>query len=75
MDNVYLSAEEIYAIDNFNEKTFSEYVLSVPPEKREVAAHLYYKNQSLKMLKYLADERDEDIKRLLQKLHDLGESL
>jgi Mg/Co/Ni transporter MgtE len=72
MENAYLSAEEIYAIDELSEASLADYLLSLPGEKKELVSHIFSKNRSLKLLKVVADESGESNIRLVNLLEQHG---
>jgi len=74
MDKTYLTAEEIYAIDNLTEDKLLDFIALFPPAKKELVSHLFSKNRSVQVLEVLASERDEHNKRLIKLLEDNGVS-
>ena len=72
MENAYLTAEEIYAIDNLTENNLADYLSPLPNEKKELVSHIFSKNRSLKMLKIVADESGESNMRLAEMLKQNG---
>ena len=72
MNKAFLTAEEIKEIDNLTDLTLVEYLSKLPKEKKELAAHIFSKNRSLKMLKILADRGDKNNKRLMKLLDENG---
>lgn len=72
MDNVYLTSDEIYAIENLTEDKLLDFVAFFTPAKKELVTHLFSKNRSLRALEILADERDAHNKRLVQMLKTNG---
>jgi len=75
MDTVYLTADEIYAIDNLTDDKILEFVATFPQAKKELVSHLFSKNRSVQVLEVLASERDENNKRLVRILEANGVSL
>lgn len=74
MDKTYLTAEEIYAIDNLTEDKLLDFIAMFTPEKKELVSHLFSKNRSVQVLEVLASESDEHNKRLIKILEDNGVS-
>ena len=72
MSNEYLTADEIYAIDKITEVELPDYLLFLPPEKRQLASHIFSKNRSALLWKAIADEKDEGVKRLHKLLEESG---
>ena len=72
MDTAYLTADEIYAIDNLTDDKILEFVATFPPAKKELVSHLFSKNRSVQVLEVLASERDENNKRLVKLLEANG---
>jgi len=72
MDTAYLTADEIYAIDNLTDDKILEFVATFPPAKKELVSHLFSKNRSVQVLEVLASERDENNKRLVRILEANG---
>ena len=72
MKNTYLTAEEIYAIDELTENNLADYLSTLPQEKKELVSHIFSKNRSLKMLKIVADESGESNMRLAELLKQNG---
>jgi len=72
MDEAYLTANEIYAIDQLTETDFPDYLLSLPPEKQDLVLHIFSKNRAAKAWKVIADEKDEGIERLNRLLERNG---
>jgi len=72
MSDVFLTAEEIYAIDNLTEMDLPDYLLTLPPEKQGLVSHIFSKNRSLMALKVMADEKDEGIRHLTKILEENG---
>ena len=64
MDSAFLTAEEIYSIDNLTETDLPDYLVSLSPEKQALVSHIFSKNRSLKALKVIADEKEEGSKEL-----------
>jgi len=75
MDTEYLTADEIYAIDNLTDDKILEFVATFSPAKKELVSHLFSKNRSVQVLEVLASERDENNKRLVRLLEANGVSL
>jgi len=74
MNETYLTAEEIYAIDNLTEDKLLDFIALFPSEKKELVSHLFSKNRSVQVLEVLANERDEHNKQLIKMLKDNGVS-
>ena len=74
MNEVYLTAEEIYAIDNLTEDKLLDFIALFSPKKKELVSHLFSKNRSVQVLEVLANERDEHNKQLIKLLEDNGVS-
>jgi hypothetical protein len=72
MQEAYLTAKEIYEIDNLKEQDLPTYIAGMSKEKKELVFHLHQKNTSRKMLKLLADSNYENAKRLLKTLKKHG---
>ena len=72
MSNEYLTADEIYAIDKITEVELPDYLLSLPPEKRQLTSHIFSKNRAASLWKAIADEKDEGIKHLSRLLEERG---
>ena len=72
MSEAYLTAEEIYAIDNLTEVDLPNYLLSLTAEKRDLVSHIFSKNRSARAWKVIADEKEEGIKRLSRLLEETG---
>ncbi|MCL1794495.1 MAG: hypothetical protein FWG34_11575 [Oscillospiraceae bacterium] len=72
MSGAYLTAEEIYAIDNLTEDKLLDYLSVLPSEKKELVSHIFSKNRSARAWKAIADEREEGIKGLVKKLEENG---
>ena len=68
----FLTADEIYAIDKITEVDLPDFLLSLAPEKRELASHIFSKNRSVKAWKVIADEQKEGVRRLTEKLKANG---
>ena len=72
MDNAYLTADEIYAIDNLTEDKLLDFMAFFPPAKKELVSHLFSKNRSVQVLEVLATEHGENNKRLIKLLESNG---
>jgi len=72
MDNVYLTANEIYAIDNLTEDNLLDFIALFPPAKKALVSHLFSKNRSVQVLEVLATEHSENNKRLIELLEANG---
>ena len=72
MNESYLTAEEIYAIDDVKEVDLLDYLFSLPEEKRELANHIFSKNRRIGLLKVIADEIEENNDRLRMLLEEAG---
>ena len=72
MHETYLTAQEIYEIDNISEKNLADYLAQLPPAKRELVSHIFSKNRAMKLFKLLADRGEETNSRLLNALHENG---
>ena len=72
MSEAYLTAEEIYAIDNLTEVDLPNYLLSLSTEKRDLVSHIFSKNRSARAWKVIADEKEEGVKRLARLLEENG---
>jgi len=74
MNETYLSAEEIYAIDNLTEDKLLDFIALFSSEKKELVSHLFSKNRSVQVLEVIVNERDEHNKQLIKLLEDNGVS-
>jgi len=74
MSNLFLTADEIFAIDRLDEDSLVDYLSPLTPEKRNLVSHIYSKNRSLRVLKVVADESQESNKRLARILEENGVS-
>ena len=74
MDNIFLTADEIFEIDKLDEDSLVDYLSPLPPEKRNLVSHIYSKNRSIRVLKVVADESQESNKRLVKILEENGVS-
>jgi len=72
MDTVYLTADEIYAIDKLTEDNLIDFIALFPPAKKELVSHLFSKNRSVQVLEVLANEHGENNKRLIKLLEANG---
>jgi len=72
MSEAYLTAEEIYAIDNLTEVDLPNHLMSLSPEKRELVSHIFSKNRSARAWKVIADEKEEGVRRLVRILGEHG---
>jgi len=72
MENAYLTAEEIYAIDNLTENNLADYLSPLPNEKKELVSHIFSKNRSVKAWKVIADEQMDGVRLLTKKLEEHG---
>ena len=72
MNEAYLTADEIYAIDKITEVELPDFLLSLSPEKRPLASHIYSKNRAALAWKVIADEKEEGVKRLHKILETHG---
>ena len=74
MGIIFLTADEIYAIDNLTEESFSEIVLLESPERRELIEYLHNKNLAIKRLRQLAHDKNAENQRLLKELRERDET-
>lgn len=74
MNNIFLTADEIFEIDRLDEDSLVDYLSPLSPEKRNLVSHIYSKNRSLRVLKVVADESQESNKRLARILEENGVS-
>ena len=72
MNGAFLTADEIYAIDKLTEVDLPDFLISLAPEKRELASHIFSKNRSVKAWKVIADEQKEGVRLLSKKLEENG---
>ena len=72
MNGAFLTADEIYAIDKLTEVDLPDFLISLIPEKRELASHIFSKNRSVKAWKVIADEQKEGVRLLSKKLEENG---
>ena len=72
MDSAYLTADEIYAIDNLTEDNLLDFIALFPSEKKELVLHLFSKNRSIQVIEVLATEHGENNKRLIKLLEANG---
>ena len=72
MSTAFLTADEIYAIDTITEVELPDFLLSLSPEKRELASHIFSKNRSVKAWRVIADEQKEGVRLLAEKLKENG---
>ncbi|MCL2500058.1 MAG: hypothetical protein FWE90_06935 [Defluviitaleaceae bacterium] len=75
MGTVFLTADEIYAIDELTEVDLPDHLLSLPVDKRELVSHIFTKNRSVRAWKIIADEQREGVKQLTEKLRKSGTSI
>jgi len=75
MENTFLTSDEIYAIEDLTEDKLLDFVALFTPAKKELVAHIFSKNRSLRALEVLADERDEHNQRLIRLLETNGVSV
>ena len=68
----FLTADEIFAIDNLEEDSLSDFLLNFTPEKRSLIVHIFSKNRANKQLKTIADENMAGIHRLADILKQHG---
>ena len=72
MSGSFLTAEEIYAIDDVSEKDFLAYLSEVPEDKRDLVSHIFSKNREIEILRVISDEVEENSDRLRKMLQDNG---
>jgi hypothetical protein len=72
MDKAYLTADEIYAIDNLTDATLVDFISTLPQEKKELVLHVFAKIRNLNVSKVLLGERDEHIDNLHRILKENG---
>ena len=72
MKEAYLTASEIYEIDNLTQLNFVEYLEEISPEKRDLVLHIFAKNRGLNVLRIILDEAQEGTKRLIRILEEHG---
>ena len=72
MSNEYLTADEIYTIDKLTEIELPDYLISLPPEKRQLVSHIFSKNRAASTWKAIAAEKDEGVKRRHKLLEEKG---
>jgi len=75
METAFLTADEIYALEDMTEDRLLDFVALFTPTKKELVTHLFSKNRSLRALEVLADERDEHNQRLVRLLEANGVSI
>jgi hypothetical protein len=59
MSEAYLTAEEIYAIDDLTDITLGDYITPLPKEKKELVLHYFAKIRTLRLVRVVLEERDE----------------
>lgn len=72
MNNIFLTAAEIFEIDHLDEDSLVDYLSPLSPEKRNLVSHIYSKNRSLRVLRVVADESQESNKRLARILEEIS---
>jgi hypothetical protein len=72
MEQAFLTAEDIYTIDDLTDDTIGEFIALLTPEKRELVLHYYGKIRNLQLTRILLDERVEYIKSLTKLLEENG---
>jgi hypothetical protein len=75
MSEAYLTAEEIYAIDDLTDDTVGDFIALLAPEKRELVLHYFGKIRNLRLTRVLLDERVEYIDSLTNLLEENGVSI
>jgi hypothetical protein len=68
----FLTADEIYAIDELTEVSLPDYLLKLPDDKRELVSHIFNKNRAARAWKVVADEKEAGVKRLAKMLEENG---
>ncbi|MCL2015089.1 MAG: hypothetical protein FWG68_02450 [Defluviitaleaceae bacterium] len=68
----YLTAKEIYEIDQISDITLGDYLASLPTEKKELAVHIFNKNRNIKMLQVIYEETENSHERLIKILEENG---
>ncbi|MDR2166755.1 MAG: hypothetical protein LBE35_02755 [Clostridiales bacterium] len=58
MENIVLTAREIYEIDGLNDSQYLDYLSGFPMEKRDLIEHIYSKNRALRMYQVRIREAD-----------------
>jgi len=69
-NEVVLTATEILAIENLNEVTIDDFILPMPPEKRDLVMKLYGIHSSLRVFKTVAQEKMDVIKKYQKIMRD-----
>jgi hypothetical protein len=72
MGDAFLTAEEIYAIDDLTDATLGEFVAPLAQEKRELVLHYFGRIRNLRLTRVLLDERVEYINSLKRLLEENG---
>ncbi|MCL1995832.1 MAG: hypothetical protein FWG63_06480 [Defluviitaleaceae bacterium] len=68
MNNAFLTATEIYELDNLTEEELEYYIDKLPLEKVGLVLHVYSKNREIKVWKGIADENKASVLRLAEVL-------
>jgi hypothetical protein len=72
MNEVYLTAAEIYEIDKLNDATLGDFISKLSHDKKELALHVFAKIRALNVSKVMLDECNEYISNLEKVLEENG---
>ena len=70
MSEVYLTASEIYKIDELNDITILDYLDTVPAEKHELVLHLFRNKRAVKFSDVRLQETEAHLKWLMLEIHE-----
>jgi hypothetical protein len=72
MSQAFLTAEEMYAIDELTDVSLGDYIAALPREKKELVLHYFAKIRTLRLTRVVLEERDECNDRLRNLLDENG---
>jgi hypothetical protein len=75
MDKAYLTADEIYAIDNLDDVSLVDFISPLPQEKKELVLHVFSKIRNLRLSRVLLAESEEHSSNLENLLEENGVKL
>ncbi|MCL2574304.1 MAG: nucleotidyltransferase domain-containing protein [Defluviitaleaceae bacterium] len=75
MKEAFLTAEEIYEVDNLTDATLPDYLSTLPQEKKGLVSHIFTKNRSLRMMEILKDRAEGRATKYKEQLVEIGASV
>ena len=69
---LYLTESEIYAIEHLTEANLTDFLLTIPPEKRDMVLHIFAKDKGVRTLFVLWNEEKRGKERLRRILEEHG---